>query len=1045
MTRRSSDHVPWMQDTPPLHKLPTMQPNSPPPDESPMKASSSRSMASADTLTSLATANDFFDSRTHTPERMRQRSHSVPGTAISMPHDEAAAAAAAAAVTTTSESVHNVPDSMSDDQAHVGALALAPHDDNDDDATMMTGLHDAESTTHAAGASHSSEHDLFLESRWDEWNADAMTTPLHEQGAQELLDNLGLDALDVQSQRLSPRSSHSQASTDRTDRVEPVPDMPLHPGEAFGVAHGGTPVEEPGTNFATSPSPKSSWPSSEARVAPASDASETITSGQPRASSVASPARGSFDAPASAEAAPSSTSSAALPVTSLSGSPPPSPPAHGPSSAPALSSSAPPVPPTPPSSSLPPSTPMVPATELGTLLDSDSRFRPLNRMLEPLNIKALSLQEGDTDAASNAAPTVNSTWPLRFKPRNVDGDTMPGPSAHASGHHSIDEEAPAEQRASGDDDAIRVHRALRGSKSSSLLTAVASQANRIRKNARDAWPVVHDDDPVASSSTKTEDDDRERAKERKSKTAQRSDDGESCQPPASAPVSSQDMAVSAPTSKETGKPDTPLSMYRKKRNKSQPTLRIADDREFLEALEQVRMQHKERIAHRERARTSRKASMPNLRPSPASRRPPPLPMTRGFSERTERPGRLGDERKVRSRASSAASRSEIDSARMSMSPEMPAGLPDMSTSFLDIDSIESMSASSTASDEPPDAAIPSSASAGGAAAAAAAAAATSPDTMEPGTGASCAPTGAHDAPDDDVDDVDETESNESNVSEPIPNELGIGHTTGNVPSAPFTNDDDWKKEVKALFLIRELVQTERSYAAHLESLLIVVLKCTGTSSSTRMQTNVLMPSQPSNTSQRMASNTTVPPHLVTLRVMLPKLISVSRVLVYSIEESPTSEGVARSFLSIRPRLEEVHVSWHGVVGATLRAMRVTEASKSKSKGRLGRVPVAPTVEAARRATRPDLSYSDAALDSTSSTSSSDKREKSRAYDPPPKELSAVDVAIMPTQRIPRYVLLLRDLLSYTSPDTEAYESLKLALETVQELGHRCDQASTKTQ
>ena len=991
-----------------------------------MKASSSRSMASADTLTSLATANDFFDSRTHTPERMRQRSHSVPGTAISMPHDEAAA------VTTTFDSVHNVPDSMSDDQAHVGALALAPQEDNDDDVTMITGLHDAESTTQAAGALHSSEHDLFVESRWDEWNADAMTTPLHEQGAQELLDNLGLDALDVQSHGLSPRSSHSQASTDRTDRVEPVPDMPLHPGEAFGVAHSGTPVEEPGTNFATSPSPKSSWPSSKPRDAPANDAPETTKGGQSRASSVTSPAHGPSDAPASAEAAPSSTSPAALPVTSLSGSPPPSPPAHGPNSAPALSSSAPPAPPTPPSSSLPP------ATELGTLLDSDSRLRPLNRMLEPLNIKALSLQEADTDTAPNAAATVNSTWPLRFKPRNVDGDTMPGPSAHTSGHHSVDEEAPAELRASGDDEATRVHRALRGSKSSSLLTAVASQANRIRKNARDAWPAVHDDDPVASSSTKSEDDDRERSKERKSRTAQRSDDGESYQPPASAPVSSQDMATSAPTSKETGKPDTPLSMYRKKRNKSQPTLRIADDREFLEALEQVRMQHKERIAHRERARTSRKASMPNLRPSPASRRPPPLPMTRGLSERTERPGRSGDERKVRSRASSAASRSEIDSARMSMSPEMPAGLPDMSTSFLDIDSIESMSASSTASDEPPDAAIPSSASAGGAAAA-------SLDTMEPGTGAPCDPAGAHDAPDDAVDDADETESNESNVSEPIPNELGIGHTTGNVPSAPFTNDDDWKKEVKALFLIRELVQTERSYAAHLESLLIVVLKCTGTSSSTRMQTNVLMPSQPSNTSQRMAPSTTVPPHLVTLRVMLPKLISVSRVLVYSIEESPTSEGVARSFLSIRPRLEEVHVSWHGVVGATLRAMRVTEASKSKSKGRLGRVPVAPTVEAARRATRPDLSYSDAALDSTSSTSSSDKREKSRAYDPPPKELSAVDVAIMPTQRIPRYVLLLRDLLSYTSPDTEAYESLKLALETVQELGHRCDQASTKTQ
>ena len=57
----------------------------------------------------------------------------------------------------------------------------------------------------------------------------------------------------------------------------------------------------------------------------------------------------------------------------------------------------------------------------------------------------------------------------------------------------------------------------------------------------------------------------------------------------------------------------------------------------------------------------------------------------------------------------------------------------------------------------------------------------------------------------------------------------------------------------------------------------------------------------------------------------------------------------------------------------------------------------------------------------------------------------MDVAIMPTQRIPRYVLLLRDLLSHTRPDSEAYQVLHQALESVQELGYRCDQASTHTQ
>lgn len=447
-------------------------------------------------------------------------------------------------------------------------------------------------------------------------------------------------------------------------------------------------------------------------------------------------------------------------------------------------------------------------------------------------------------------------------------------------------------------------------------------------------------------------------------------------------------------------------MYRSRRNKSQPTLRIADDHEFLQALEQVRSQHQERMAQRAQARTARKASMPNLRQSSPGRRTvrPAARRSRALST-TSKPARDGeDEAPVPAAAEEA---DEPDTSHAS-------GYLDAETTLSDSDAALSDSAASDASHVADDA--PGGGEAPGAAAAAA--------------------DGASDGASDD----------EASIDESIANELGIGHATGNAPGKPFTNDADWKKEVKALFLIRELVQTERSYARHLESLLIVVLKWTGTTStSTRMQTNVLMPSQqqqPAPASVRLPSNAP-PPHLLTLRKMLPQLISISRALVYRIEESPSSVGVAHAFLVIRDQLEEVHVAWSGVVGATLRALRATEASKSKSKGRLGLVPVLDPLRAdapagpRRSGARDDSELPDAALD-VAADRRADKRK-------PPKELSPVDVAIMPTQRIPRYCLLLRDLLKNTSPDTPSYATLQTALQNVQELGRQCDLASSQTQ
>ena len=816
-------------------------------NDSPAKPSSSYSVTSFETHTSLATALDSMDRSFHSPDKqLRRRSNSVPGTSMATPAQRI---------------VSRDASDSSDDRMRVGALALVSDDEEGDYEQLPPPTHDVSMA--------SSVHDLFVEHGWS-----SHAPQSEHDGAQELLDNLGLDTLEApQSHGAAPHSLHLKPSVGRIEIFEPGTELPALPGEAFGVAHGDVPHE-------------------------AAEQSE----------------------------------SAPVPATVI-----PSPPA-APLSAPVLSDGS------------------------DAQLEHDARSRPLTRILEPLNIKALSEQE--TEATS-------PPWLLRYKPRSTETEPVPASSSRGS----LDEAA---GRRSEDDTSMRVPRPLRGSKSSSLLTAVASQAHRIKKNAREAWPPpAHDDASFGA-------DDEERS-------------SLPLAPPPPPPVTS-------PSSQ----PETPMSMYRTKRNKSQPTLRIADDREFLEALEQVRMQHKERIAHRERVRSSRKASMPNLRAPPSPHRPP-LPMSRACSSGA-------DDRSGRSRAWSLASRAERESVRPSHSPEPP----DVSTSFLEMESVGSSSHSSVVVDEAP-----------------------LGDKGEDEDSRDVDSSDDGDDHDQEEEDGDEGRASRagSAMSDPIPNELGIGHTTGNEPSAPFTNDDDWKKEVKALFLIRELVQTERSYAAHLESLLIVVLKWAGRSS-TRMQKNVLMPSQPLSTPQRTPSSTqAVPPHLVTLRNMLPKLISVSRVLVYSIEDSPTSEGVARAFLSIRPRLEEVHVSWHAVVGATLRVMRSTEASKSKSKGRLGRVPVAPaTAEIMRKNMRPDLVHgSDASPES-------DRRDKSRSTaDAAPKELSAVDVAIMPTQRIPRYVLLLRDLLSYTRPDSEAYQVLHQALESVQELGYRCDQASTHTQ
>lgn len=628
--------------------------------------------------------------------------------------------------------------------------------------------------------------------------------------------------------------------------------------------------------------------------------------------------------------------------------------------------------------------------------------------------RLLNRVEGRSNSSADTAmPDSGTTTPMRRRPED-EGLHVPSTTPQ-----SASPLRPSTELDESDDLGPMVPKAmLRPSKSSSLLNVMAQQAQRKVRKSRADIASPDDEEPRSASAHGDAPRSLEQSRERSRSVSAPSEDTDENVPPVpppppppnplrrgrrgddAPPLLSHKSAVDLRAVARAEAPRTPSGgeppMYRSKRNKSQPTLRIADDHEFLKALEQVRSQHQERMALRAQARTARKASMPNLRQvSPVLRRPP-LPS--------------------RSRASSTASGKGVDDEPEPL-PDMPAEAaeeetsqdPVFSTSFLELDSGTD---SEALSDSPPSEAS------------------NEVEKSEVREG------------------DDPLSTSESSEDESIANELGIGHATGNTPSKPFTNDADWKKEVKGLFLIRELVQTERSYARHLESLLIVVLKWTGTTNtSTRMQTNVLMPSHPSSSTLRLPSNAP-PPHLITLRKMLPQLISISRALVYRIEESPSSVGVAHAFIVIRDQLEEVHVAWSGVVGVTLRALRATEASKSKAKGRLGLVPVLPPpgseLNAAgprRSSSRDDSELPSAALD----VASGHDRRPEPKQKPQSKELSPVDVAIMPTQRIPRYSLLLRDLLSNTSPGTPSYETLENALRIVQELGKRCDLASSKTQ
>jgi hypothetical protein len=399
------------------------------------------------------------------------------------------------------------------------------------------------------------------------------------------------------------------------------------------------------------------------------------------------------------------------------------------------------------------------------------------------------------------------------------------------------------------------------------------------------------------------------------------------------------------------------------------------------------------------------------------------------------------------------------------------------------------------------------------------------------------------------------------IARPSPLELGVGKASGKLRDGAFINDDDWKKEVKALFVIRELVLTERSYARHLEALLHAIrpkhaaLPSTSTMSSlpsmqapVRRSTtpNLLMSSASSLTLTRQ-TDPPPPPHIAFLRNLLPQLITLSRTLASQIDENPTAAGVGAAFRLVSGQMESAFVAWSAAIKDIMDALRVNENGKSRSRFRIGMIPTTPfghstqtpaasapcspvcarttirqgsqteflpplfpdsplnmTIPAAeeeivvdaagavnerstiakRRSTISAVSSAAAigwqaklsALSASSSAESEDghstasrrlsytrmmpnypaRKSQSGTSTPQRPELTiktsssqqrrltAMDIAIMPTQRIPRYLLLLRDLHLNTPPSSLSHARIQRSLHFVQRVATDCDRASKMT-
>ncbi|KAG8933488.1 hypothetical protein FRC02_011777 [Tulasnella sp. 418] len=214
----------------------------------------------------------------------------------------------------------------------------------------------------------------------------------------------------------------------------------------------------------------------------------------------------------------------------------------------------------------------------------------------------------------------------------------------------------------------------------------------------------------------------------------------------------------------------------------------------------------------------------------------------------------------------------------------------------------------------------------------------------------------------------------------------------------------WMTVRRAALCIREILRTEISYRDHMTRLF-----------------------------QAETTNPTAPNALL---AHLPALISASKTLAGRFEEDPSVCGVSAAFLSTENELEQAMVSWSKVVGEVMIEFAKSNlvASESVPKRSESNKSVVSRVRIRPRPASMDPAVNDSQRNGRLNVFGAGRS----------KDLTAQDIAIMPTQRAPRYVMHFRDLLHHTPATSPSRALVERALEAAIRLARNCNQAQEHT-
>lgn len=236
----------------------------------------------------------------------------------------------------------------------------------------------------------------------------------------------------------------------------------------------------------------------------------------------------------------------------------------------------------------------------------------------------------------------------------------------------------------------------------------------------------------------------------------------------------------------------------------------------------------------------------------------------------------------------------------------------------------------------------------------------------------------------------------------------------------------WMKARRAMLTVREMMRTETSYRNHLIRL---------------WEEDSANP------------NPSTPPSFL---AHLPSLISASTLLSSRLEEDPSAWGVSAAFLGAEDALEKAFTAWCGVVGQVMLELAgntppiSTSASRTSLYNRKSSTGARDILDKEKPAPKradtiaSSMSGGSGSVIMSGKTSKKSKSTRSSSgsalLSAGSRPLSVQDVAIMPSQRVPRYVLLFKDLLEQTPVTSPSRALVERALQGAMRIAKNCDDA-----